>query len=86
MADVKIIKIQKCPDKWMQLLLYLQNSPQTSFRIEFPTKEKAAYARDKMRRTLYSRDEWFSLLITAHGSDVYVINMNRVQKARVLYE
>ena len=87
MADnVKAIQMRSVPGKWQKLLMHLQNSPETAFRIVFPTSGKAAYARDSMRKALYIRNEWFSLLVTAQGCDVYVINTDRVQKVRIIHE
>ena len=84
MADkIKEIHMRNVPDKWQRLLLHLQNAPETAVRIVFPTSRKAAYARDSMRKSMYNQ-EWYSLLVTVRGCDVYVINIDRVQKVRLI--
>lgn len=79
---VKVIKMRNVPDKWQRLLLHLQNAPEGAFRIVFDNPNKAGYARDRLRRSMELK-EWYSLLITTQGCNVYVINTKLVQKVRL---
>ena len=81
MAEEIIVKlgIEK-HQKWQRLLLYMQNSPNTLFRMKFNSHEKARDTYQRLHKAMLSRPTWYNLILCIRDCDVYVIKPDKAQK------
>lgn len=69
-----------CNQRWQRLLLYMQNSPHTSFRMRFEDHDKARDTLQRLHKTMMNRPSWYDLVLCQRGCDIYVIKPDKAQK------
>ena len=71
--------------KWQMLLLYMQNSPNASFRMKFDNHDQARDTYQRLHKTMLNRPTWYNLIICIRDCDVYVIKPDKAQKVVIQY-
>ena len=66
--------------RWQKLLLYMQNSPNVSFRIKLDDHDQANYAYQRLYKSMLNRPTWYNLVLCLRGCDIYVIKPDKAQK------
>ena len=77
---IKEINLNRTPDKWMKLMLHLQNAVPGVFQLIFPDAETARKAANRMSTAVDRHPTWFQMLVAQRGCSVYVIKTQHVQK------
>lgn len=80
MNDVQVIDIGHTQDKWLKLMLHLQNGVPNAYCLTFPDPDTAKNAAIRMRMVMKRRHTWFSLLISQTGAEVYVVKTTGARK------
>ena len=70
--------------KWMKLLLYMQNSPQPVFIMNFDDHDKARVMMLRLKRSIMYQPTWFTLTIIQRGCDLFIIKPDKVKKVVVV--
>ena len=78
--EIKIKLGDQKYQKWQRLLLYMQNSTNSSFRMKFNSHEEAKDAYQRMHKAMSSRPTWYNLILCIRDCDVYVIKPDKAQK------
>jgi hypothetical protein len=81
-----VVNLGRTPEKWLKLMLHLQNSMPSTFRLVFPDEASASNAGSKLIRVIQRQPTWFDVVITRRGCDVYVIKTQDVQKVVIVDE
>lgn len=74
-----------CNQKWQKLLLYMQNSPNTLFRIKFDNHDQASDTYNRLHKAMLSRPSWYNLILCERGCDIYVIKPDKARKVVITY-
>lgn len=77
---MEIINMAKTNDKWLKLMLHLNNSVPHVFRIECPDEETARKHYHRMTNVIKQHPTWFDMAVTRRGSDVFVVKSYFAQK------
>ena len=70
--------------KWLRLLLYMQNSPNASFTMKFDDYDQARVTYQRLYRAMWDKPSWFNLQLFMRGNDVYVIKPDKVPKVVIV--
>lgn len=80
MSKTQVINLINVHDKWLKLMLHLQNALTGAFQLIFPDADTARIAANRMNDAVDRHSEWFNLVICKRGSYVYVFKTQNVQK------
>jgi hypothetical protein len=80
MPKTEVVKLGRTPEKWLKLMLHLQNSIPSTFRLVFTDEASASDAGSKLNRVIQRQPTWFNTVITRRGCDIYIIKTQGVQK------
>lgn len=80
MNKTQVINLGQTPEKWLKLMLHLQNAIPGVFQLIFPDVEAARKATHRMTNAVDRHSEWFHLIICQRGCGVYVIKTQYIQQ------
>jgi hypothetical protein len=80
MNKTQVICLNRTPEKWMKLMLHLQNAIPGVFQLVFPDEKAASGAAKCMVELVNRRPTWFKMLVIKRGCTVCVIKTQYVQK------
>jgi hypothetical protein len=80
MSKTQVINLHNLPDKWLKLMLHIQNSVPNVFQLTFPDDKTARTAGNRMNMVMSRHPSWFNLMVCQRGCEVYVAKINNVQK------
>ena len=72
--------MNQTPDKWMKLMLYLQNATPAIHHCIFSSIGAGHNAADRMRAVIKQNPTWFHMTILQRGCDVWAIKDMYTQK------
>lgn len=84
MEEIRIKVDTAKRNKWMKLLLYMQNSPVAVFTMKFDDHDKARVMMLRLKRSIINQPTWFTLTIIQRGCDLYIIKPDKVKKVVVV--
>ena len=80
MAKTEVINLGRTPEKWLKLMLRLQNSLIGTYQLTFPDVETARNAAKNIKAVMDKDPTWFQLVSIQRGCNIYVIKTQHVQK------
>ncbi len=80
MNKTQTINIGKLHQKWLKLMLHLQNAVPGVFQLIFPDAKAARTAQHRMSCVVDTHPGWFHMLIVQRDCCVYVVKTQYVQK------
>lgn len=83
MNKPQVINMAKVPEKWLKLMLHLQNAVPGVFQLIFPDATTARKANDKICAVIDRNPTWFHLLILQRKTSIFVIKTQHMQKVVV---
>lgn len=78
--EITIKMGDKKHQKWQRLLLYMQNSPNAVFVIEYDDYEQSTAAMHRLNGAILKRPTWFNLTIIQRKGKLYIIKPDKVKK------
>jgi hypothetical protein len=85
MAEAITVKVGEMKhQKWQRLLLYMQNSPQVSFKMQFDNREEARATYQRLRKSILAKPTWFSLLLFLRDTEIYIVKPDKARKVVVV--
>ena len=83
MHETQVIHLNNVPEKWVKLLLQLQNALPGAFQLVFPDAKTAQSASSRIRAAIDRYPVWFHMVICQRDRCVYVIKTQYVQKVMI---
>lgn len=83
MANVEVISLSNVPEKWLKLMLHLQNSSPGAFQLIFPSAKEAKNASKSMWAVMKRNPTWFPLVLMQRDCSIYVIKTQYVRKVMI---
>lgn len=81
MPKTLVINLGKTDDKWLKLLLHLQNAVPMVFRIRCEDEATAKDLQKRLAHCMNRQPTWFAnIIITKRGSNVYVVKVAGAQE------
>lgn len=80
MNKTQTINMAKVPDRWLKLMLHLQNAVPGVFQLIFPDVEAARKANRRISSVVERHPSWFPMVVCQRDCCVYVIKTQYVQK------
>jgi len=86
MAKTEVIKMSGTSEKWLKLMLHLQNSLVGTYQLTFRDVEAARNAAKSIKAVMDKDPTWFQLVSLQRGCNIYIIKTQFVQKVVICDE
>lgn len=83
MSKTQMINLGRDSERWLKLMLHLQNSLPGVFRCMFDDEQTARTAAHRMCANINRHPSWFNMVVCQRGCEVYVIKTQYVQKVMI---
>lgn len=81
---MEVINIGHLRDKWVKLLLRLQNSTSFGFQCVFPDKESASRGLKQLSNAIRTHPTWFKMIVVQKGTTVYALKTQFIKKVVIV--
>ena len=84
MSKPQVIDVSDIPNRWMTLLLTLNNSTVPLYQLMFPSAGKAEKVASRMSALIRRYPKWFDAVVCARGSCVFVLKTKHAKKVVIV--
>ena len=81
-----VINMRGAHNKWLKLLLKLQNALPNAYRLILPDYESARKATHSITSTIERHPTWLKMVVTQRGCMIYLIKTDSIQDVHLVEE